>query len=692
MKLLSNTTVFKKTILGLFVVIAVLAPVSVSFLQTDSSGSQEEVPLVTFELQTTYAQEKSSWGFGPSDIASWIFKYFGNAILSVTSSITWLGGKLLEWSLEYTVFNLRLDGGLGNAVNGLWSLIRDICNLAFIFGFIYVGIRTIIDPESADTKRFVSRIIIGALLINFSLFFTKIVIDFSNFTAVQIYNAMVSGSSSGTISSKIADVLGLTGFFGPSRPEIMNELSSGGMFWYFVMSGILLLVTAFVLAAASILLLIRFIALIFIMIFSPILFAATVFPQTASFASDLWHKLISYSFFAPAYLLMTLISIRVLSELGMNSNTTLVKAITDPQSTQSSFEVIAKFVIAICFFVGALIVAQKMGIKGGDMAISAGNSLRGKAQGFMGGATFGMGARLGRATAGRIAHQVSERDGLKDAASKRGIAGWAARQTLKGSRVVGDASFDARNIAGAGQALGIGEGRKGGYKTVMGEVEEKKTKFAKSLGEIDDTDTRVEGRKKEMEEAERILKRDRTGLQKTIRDSNNPGDKDTALKQLADLEKKHKETQEAYGKEKQRRVIGSSYADVSKETLEKKNEFETEAEKVKVAWNKYIHDVDNEVYKLNDDKKKAALESMQKMKDDLEKVQKDYKESLKKEGDRGYTSVLENSKWWNAWPVGRIIKHETEAGEAIRKAFEKKIKKSKEDSRHEELIGKLDKK
>ncbi len=84
----------------------------------------------------------------------------------------------------------------GSTIDTMWTLIRDICNLAFIFGFIYVGIRTILDPDSVDPKRFLSKIIVGALLINFSLFFVKIIIDFSNFTALKIYTAMASESGS----------------------------------------------------------------------------------------------------------------------------------------------------------------------------------------------------------------------------------------------------------------------------------------------------------------------------------------------------------------------------------------------------------------------------------------------------------------------------------------------------------------
>lgn len=325
----------------------------------------------------------------------------GNAILQIAAYITYFGGSILQLAIKELVFGMGtlLKDGIGYSIDSIWSIIRDICNLAFIFGFIYVGIRTIINPDSADTKRFLAQIIIGALLINFSLFFTKIVIDFSNFSAVQIYNAMIDNPE-GDISYAFAQKLGVTSLYTPpSTPDQLAAVTGAGHLWFYVMGAIMLVVAGFVLAAGGILLVVRFVILILIMMFSPILFAATIFPKTEKYAEELWGELISYSFFAPVYLLLLIASLKVLegatTALGIGTTTTLSEGLLNGKT--DSYGVILNFVIVIMFLIFSLQVAQRMGIGGGKMAVSAGNAIRGKVQGA-----------IGRNTVGRIGEKLAK--------------------------------------------------------------------------------------------------------------------------------------------------------------------------------------------------------------------------------------------------------------------------------------------
>jgi hypothetical protein len=319
-----------------------------------------------------------------------------------------MGGKLLEISLNETVFgmggNINTSGatGLGDTIDTLWKLIRDICNLAFIFGFIYVGIRTIIDPASASTKRFLSRIIIGALLINFSLFFAKAIIDFSNFTAHQVYTSMVTGD--GSLTETIMNKLNLITFYDSKSGKMSENMANSNSLSYFLVAGLFLLITAFTFFAAALLLIVRFVTLILIMVASPILFAATVFPQTERFAGDLWKKLFSQSFLAPVYLLLVLISIKLIEGVGFASGGNFGK---DLSSLGNNLSAILNFTIIIFFMVSSLTLATKMGGKGGEMAVSFANNLRGKAQSV-----------IGRNTLGRASHWAREKYEKLDANAK----------------------------------------------------------------------------------------------------------------------------------------------------------------------------------------------------------------------------------------------------------------------------------
>jgi hypothetical protein len=621
------------------------------------------------------AANTSAWYDGPVSM-------IGSTLLSLSAWVTYFGGMVLQTSMQKLIYEMgslvHEKSPLGDVINGLWKTIRDICNLAFIFGFIYIGIRTILDNESSNTKRMLAQIIIAALLINFSLFFTKIIIDFSNILAISIKNSMATGA--GTISETIANTLGVSTIWNAPAGKLLAGMTSAGNISFYIMGSLLLLVAGFVLAAGGILIIIRFVMLVFIMIFSPILFGATIFPQTQQYASDLWKKLISYSFFAPAYLFMLLLSIHVLKAVTGMLNPK-GEALSAGLSRFDAYDVILLFIVSIMFLIASLQVAQKFSVAGADKALSIGKDLRMRGQQYLGNtvgaATAGAAAATGRAWIGGAANYISNTDGLKNAASKRTLTGFAARQALKASRVTADASFDARNVAGLGKELGIGEGRKGGYKTVKEEVKKKEDEFARSLGEVDDTDVDVMARKKEWNAAEKKQKADTVRLREDLKKENNtPEEKERIQSQIDKLEKDTKDAQIKYEKEKQRRIIGSTYAKPKDPTAAEGVAEDVTKKKgaLNEAWDKYK--------KLpTETEKEEARKDIKKQMEALAEKEKEHAVMMR-ENDGGYAGVLEKrSKWFPfaTWLEGRGVIQTHDAGEAIRKTAEKGLPKKKDD-------------
>jgi hypothetical protein len=376
---------------------------------------------------------KSKEGGCSASPTSWgqcVVNAIGGAMINFAAFFTWSAGGALDLSIKWTVekFGELMGGGLGITVNELWTLIRDVCNLAFVFGFIYLGIRTIFDPESAQVKRYLSRIIIGALLINFSLFFAKVIIDFSNMAGVQIYNAILTSNSSNpdaTFSQIAFQSLGLVTIYGNEGiTDALNEFMVGDKsFVFYLMASLFLLITAFVFLVAAILLAIRFVHLIFLMIASPVLFAAIVFPQTEKYSSDLWKKLINYSIFLPAYLLMIFISFKAIKNLGMGEDGSFSKALLSGENTlvSGNMDIVIKFIIIIFFMISSLSIAQKVGVYGADAAVKIGNNIRRGAQGYVG---------RGAVRAARLDKLAEKQDEMRKSDSKLARTGaFALRAT-----------------------------------------------------------------------------------------------------------------------------------------------------------------------------------------------------------------------------------------------------------------------
>lgn len=109
----------------------------------------------------------------------------------VASSIAGILGNLFDFFIGYSLDDASYRYEF--AVKG-WRIVRDISNIFFIIIMVYTGFAAVFDfggGAGKSMKNVVSNLIINAILINFSLFFTRIVIDVSNVTARMFYSQMV---------------------------------------------------------------------------------------------------------------------------------------------------------------------------------------------------------------------------------------------------------------------------------------------------------------------------------------------------------------------------------------------------------------------------------------------------------------------------------------------------------------------
>ncbi|MDP2788699.1 MAG: hypothetical protein Q8O46_01425 [bacterium] len=115
-------------------------------------------------------------------------------------------------------------------ISTIWTIVRDFANIFFILILLYAAIKIILELGHGDGKKIVASVIVIALLVNFSLFFTKVVIDSSNIVALIFYNKIDTTNTKytptgGTTNTTEKDMAGaLVSRFNP------NELFSGKVF------------------------------------------------------------------------------------------------------------------------------------------------------------------------------------------------------------------------------------------------------------------------------------------------------------------------------------------------------------------------------------------------------------------------------------------------------------------------------
>ena len=103
---------------------------------------------------------------------------------TIPSFLLGLAGKLFNVVMVLALDSTTYKTGF---VDQAWVIVRDFSNIFFIFILLYIAIQTILGLGH-ETKKAIVQVIIMALLINFSMFFTRVVIDSSNILALIFYN------------------------------------------------------------------------------------------------------------------------------------------------------------------------------------------------------------------------------------------------------------------------------------------------------------------------------------------------------------------------------------------------------------------------------------------------------------------------------------------------------------------------
>jgi hypothetical protein len=312
-------------------------------------------------------------------------------------------GILLNWTIQFTVFQFGSYFGNSSGLLIGWGILRDIGNIVLLFSFIFLGIMMVLNLDSAGSRQAIPKLLIVALLLNFSLFMTEAVIDVSNVLSAALYNqASTSCQANGTncttassnsktfvnngIAGQILQAGGLNTVF-TITPQGSGNTSSNGTpisftqspfnkLVFYVMLTIFVSVTIVVLLAAAVLLLIRGIVLVFIMVTSPLGFVATIVPIPAfQGIASTWRKLLlSESFFAPVLLLLILVSLKIIAGLSSAINPSsgsLVAAISSGNTDINFTSIILLFSLVIGFMIASLMSAKQLGAVGATAVTNA---------------------------------------------------------------------------------------------------------------------------------------------------------------------------------------------------------------------------------------------------------------------------------------------------------------------------------
>jgi hypothetical protein len=173
------------------------------------------------------------------------------------------------------------------AVNIGWPIVRDLANMMIVLGFVVIGIATALRIREYEAKQLLVKLIIVALLINFSLLICGIFIDGTNILMNFFFSNVTlcaPGVATPCASSFVPGLTTLGTLFGniaSTDPINFGAALLGMAFFQFI--------AFFIYILYAIMLLARIIALWMLVILSPLAFVCYVFPATRS-VWQMWWK------------------------------------------------------------------------------------------------------------------------------------------------------------------------------------------------------------------------------------------------------------------------------------------------------------------------------------------------------------------------------------------------------------------
>ncbi len=216
-----------------------------------------------------------------------LFEEVRDGILDVLTKVTLFFARLC---MAMAIFFLRFFIQLG-AYNGFldapivrlgWVMLRDIANMFFVVALLVIAFATILGRESYEWKKAMVKLVLVAIVVNFSLLICGVVLDAAHVFTVTFINAIAPVAAGNLI----------TMFNFDSMQSIITDSSDGSadiklaLFGGAAVALFFSALAALTIGAYCVILLYRMVAIWSLLIFSPLAFVMSVLPATENYFEE----------------------------------------------------------------------------------------------------------------------------------------------------------------------------------------------------------------------------------------------------------------------------------------------------------------------------------------------------------------------------------------------------------------------
>lgn len=317
--------------------------------------------------------------FAHADVGGWLATAIGDIFLWIAGLIGQLTITLIGLLVDIAQFNNFIDAP---AVVKGWQIVRDVCNMFFIVILLLIAFGSVFRIEEYQYKRILGKLLIMAVLINFSKSIAGFFIDIAQVVMLTFVNGFKEAAAGNFVNGfKIREMFTFAANQGSS--EITPNTSE------FMVAALLALITisitCIVVLIYVVVLLLRIIALWFLVIISPIAYALAAFPGDAKkYSSQWWDYFGKYATTGPILAFFLWLSLAVMQTTDTTSSFSVRDSeggfnLISPSTTITQIgqsDVLLSFIINIILLMGGLWMTQQLGVAGGKLAGSASNKIQ----------------------------------------------------------------------------------------------------------------------------------------------------------------------------------------------------------------------------------------------------------------------------------------------------------------------------
>jgi hypothetical protein len=336
----------------------------------------------------------------------------------------------------------------------------------FVVILMIISFGTILHLENYSYKKWLPKLVLMAVLINFSKTICGLLIDISQVAMLTFVNAFKDIGGGNAIT-----MLGITDVVRLSAKDAESHF--GNVSGAYFLGIIYLLVAIVVFGTMAMMLVMRLVMIWIYVILSPLAYLMSAFPGGQKYASQWWDEFIKNLIVGPVLAFFIWLSLATLqhgSNLGGDTTTTF-------ETVGSTAEALLNFVVAIGMLIGGLTTAQSIGGAAGGIAGKGMGKLQ-KGAAFATGAVSGFALARAKSvgqTAGRVATNTAVGVGSGAVLSVGKVVSWAGKKSsIRGLETAGGAI---EAVGGIGLKF-----RQDRVDKIKKEKQDKRQKFLKNMG------------------------------------------------------------------------------------------------------------------------------------------------------------------------------------------------------------------